>query len=88
MQALGALFILLGFVLFVGGLVCSVWAIVHAASRRDEQFRAAGQVRALWLVLLVVGFFLQPIGLLLGLVYVTVVRRQVDRASALLPSHL
>lgn len=81
MEALGALAILAGFGLVVTGLACTVWALVHLGVRPDQQFRAAGQSKVLWVVLIVGGFVLQPIGFLSAIGYVTMVRPRVDRAA-------
>lgn len=81
MEALGALAILVGFGLFVGGLVAVVWTLVHAASHSGEQFRAAGQNRLAWLALVIGGFLLPPTGMLVALVYLVVARPRVNRAA-------
>jgi hypothetical protein len=38
-----------------------------------------------WLVLVLVGLFVQPLGVLLAIVYVVAIRPKLDRAPVLLP---
>ena len=80
-EALGGLFILAGFALALAGIGCMVWTLVHLGVRPTAQFRAARQSRLLWVVLVVGGFVLQPLGFLASIVYVTVIRPKVDRAA-------
>jgi hypothetical protein len=69
--------------------VCACWparsAIVHASTHSDAQSRDAGQSRALWLVLVLVGRFVQPLGVVLAILYVVAIRPKLDRAPVLLP---
>lgn len=53
MNALEAVFILLGVVLALISLAAWVWAIVDAAKRPDLQWKTAGQSKALWLAVVV-----------------------------------
>ena len=54
---------------------------LHISGINAAQFRAARQSRLLWVVLVVGGFVLQPLGFLASIVYVTVIRPKVDRAA-------
>ncbi|MGN6089217.1 MAG: PLDc N-terminal domain-containing protein [Actinomycetes bacterium] len=59
MEALGALFILLGFGIGVGMLVLWVWSLVDALRTPDARWRMAGQSKLLWVLLIV---FLHVLG--------------------------
>jgi hypothetical protein len=81
-DALGGLFILLGFGLAVAMLVFWVWGIVDAARRPDAQWQAAGHSKALWLGVIVgtglLGCF--TFGWLGSLLYILIPRPALQRA--------
>jgi hypothetical protein len=52
-EALGALAILLGFVVAVAFIGLWVWSIVDAARRPEAEWRAAGQSKPLWLGIII-----------------------------------
>lgn len=52
-EALGALAILIGFVLAIAFFGLWVWSIADAARRPDEQWRAAGHPKVLWLGIII-----------------------------------
>jgi hypothetical protein len=84
-DALGGLFILLGFVLAIAFLALWVWGIIDAARRPGHQWAAAGQSKALWLGIIV------GLGLVLGcgslgwvgsLLYAFIARPALERAKS------
>lgn len=52
-DALGALFILLGFAIALAILGLWIWCIVDAARRPDAEWSAAGQSKGLWLAIII-----------------------------------
>ena len=80
-EALGALAILLGFVLFVAGLALWLWAVVDAVRRPEAQWAAAGQSKALWLVVLVVSLLVGGLAWIGALLYLLVARPALTRAE-------
>jgi len=54
-------------------LAFTVWALVDAAKRTDEEFAAVGHQRMLWLVLLGVGALTQ-FGVVVAIAYLIAVR--------------
>jgi hypothetical protein len=59
-----------------------VWAVLDAAMRPGTAFRDAGQSKALWIVLPIVGLGLFAVaGGILGVVYLTVIRPKVRLAQ-------
>ncbi len=76
--AVGTFFLLLG----LASLFVAVWALIDAAIRPTMAFQAAGQNKALWIILPIVGLFLFGfIGGILGLVYLGVIRPKVRSAQ-------
>jgi hypothetical protein len=69
--------LLLLLVLSLPFVVVPLWAILDAANRPDAAWRASGQSKATWLVLLIVFFFFEPIGVILAIVYLAAIRGQV-----------
>ena len=71
-----------GFVVLVvvlGSLVVAVWALFDAAIRPGPAFKAAGQSKALWIILPIVGVFLFTIvGGIAGVVYLSAIRPKVE----------
>ena len=61
-------------------LVIPVWAVVDASIRTDGQWAAIGQNEVLWVVLLVVGIFVPPLGIVLSIVYLTTLRPKLPGA--------
>jgi hypothetical protein len=65
------------------GLVIPVWAIVDAASRPSEAFRAAGSSKAMWISLIVVFWLITGIvGLILAVIYLASIRPKVRAIAA------
>ena len=70
----GLVFLLVG----LASLLLAVWALVDAAVRPGPAFKAAGQSKALWIILPIVGIFLFSIvGGILGAVYLSAIRPRV-----------
>ena len=63
------------------GFGLSVWALVDAATRPDQAWVASGQSKVLWIVLVVGLTLLTPFGFILAIVYLTVIRKQVQAAQ-------
>ena len=53
MEALGALAILFGFGLALAVIGFVVWAVIDAARYTGDQWRQAGQSKALWLTIII-----------------------------------
>ncbi len=72
-------------ILSVIGIVClivAVWALIDAAIRPGPAFQSAGQRKALWIILPIVGIILfAVIGGVLGAVYLAVIRPKVIAAQ-------
>ena len=83
---LGAVFgpdIFVAIVILGVGLVIPVWAIVDAASRPSGAFAAAGSSKAMWLVLIVIGWLVTGlIGIILAVVYLASIRPRVRAVTA------
>jgi uncharacterized protein DUF2516 len=59
-------------------VVLCIWALVDAAVRPKMAFEAAGQNKALWIILPIGGLLLLgPIGGILGAVYLWVIRPKI-----------
>ncbi|HEX6876997.1 MAG TPA: hypothetical protein VF165_15160 [Nocardioidaceae bacterium] len=87
-DALGGLFILLGFVLAIAFLAVWAWGIIDAASRPQQQWAAAGQSKALWLGLIVgLGAVLGcgTLGWVGSLLYALIARPALKRAQSAPP---
>jgi hypothetical protein len=69
-------------------VVVPLWAIIDAAHRPDAAWRASGQSKATWLVLLIVFFFFEPIGVILAIVYLAAIRGQVVASEGWIQSHV
>lgn len=84
MEALGALFILLGFVLFLAAVALWVWTLLDAARTPNEHWESAGQSKPLWLVVLVAAV---PLGVAVvgSLLYLLIPRPRLRMARALPP---
>ena len=72
--------------LFVIGLlfalvVLPLWGAVDANNRPARQWERVGQSRTVWVILLLVGIFLTPLGLIAAAVYFTTVRPKLARAA-------
>ena len=59
----------------------SLYAVIDAAKRPRSAWAAAKQSKVLWLVVLVVFVFIEPIGLVLAIVYLTVIRRRLESVA-------
>jgi len=53
----------------------SLYAVIDAAKRPNSAWQAAGKSKALWIVLIVVFVVVEPIGLIIAVVYLSVIRR-------------
>jgi hypothetical protein len=74
--------LLLVLFILVVGLMVPVWAIIDAASRPSGAFSAAGSSKAMWLVLIVVGWLVTGlIGIILALVYLVSIRPRIRAAA-------
>jgi hypothetical protein len=63
-------------------LVIAVWALVDASIRPGTAFKAAGQNKALWIILPIVGIFLFSfVGGILGAVYLSAIRPKVRQSQ-------
>ena len=69
----------IAFLVSIGGFVVALIALVDAARRPVGQWEAAQQ-QTLWIVLTAVGLVVWPLGLVVGLVYLVVIRRQLQAA--------
>jgi uncharacterized protein YybS (DUF2232 family) len=56
-----------------------IWGLVDAASRPEWAWQRAGQNKALWVVLQVVGLVFCLVGVILSIVYLATIRSQVAR---------
>ena len=81
MGSLGAPELLI-LVLLLGSVVLPLWGLVDAARRPDEEFRAAGQNKTLWIVLNALGLLVWGFGAVVALVYLLVVRPKVADVTA------
>lgn len=68
----------IAFLVSIGGFVVALVALVDAARRPVGQWEAAQQQQTLWIVLCAVGLVVWPLGLVVGLVYLAVIRRQLQ----------
>jgi hypothetical protein len=59
-------------------LVVTIVALVDVLARRDWVWQQAGESRALWLALLIIGLPLCLIGLISGMIYLFTVRPRLD----------
>ncbi len=81
---LGEVFGLDGLValVFIAAFVLSIWALIDACIRPTDAFKAAGQNKALWVILPIVGLLLfTVIGGVAGVVYLTVIKPKVQAAQ-------
>lgn len=63
----------------VAAVGLSVWTLIDAARRPDQQFVLAGVDRTQWIVLASVGLAVcQPVGLVVSVIYLTSIRRRLD----------
>jgi len=66
----------------VAAVGLSVWTLVDASRRPDQQFAAAGVDRTQWIVLASVGLAVcQPVGLVVAIIYLTSIRRRLDAVA-------
>jgi hypothetical protein len=76
---IGGLFFI---VVVLACLVVAIWALIDAAIRPGPAFKSAGQSKALWIILPIVGLFLFTIvGGIAGVVYLSVIRPKVKSAQ-------
>jgi hypothetical protein len=62
----------------IASLVVAVWAMVDAAGRPKDGFNQIDQNKAVWIALPLVGIVIfAPIGGIVGLVYLRLIRRKV-----------
>ena len=66
-----------------GLLVLPLWGALDANGRPDRQWERVGQNRTPWVIVLLAGFFVAPVGLVASIVYFTTVRPKLVRASHL-----
>ncbi len=69
--------------LVLGLLVLPLWAAFDANSRPARHWGRIGQNQTVWVIVLLGGFFLAPLGLLAAIVYFTTVRPKLGRAGPL-----
>ncbi len=63
----------------VAAVGLSIWTLIDAARRPDQQFALAGVDRTQWIVLASVGLAVcQPVGLVVAIIYLTSIRRRLD----------
>ena len=82
MDALGALFILFGFLLWLAIAVLWVWNLVEVLVTPQARWEAAGQSKGLWFGVLV-GSLLVGLAVVGSLLYLLVARPRLRRAAVL-----
>lgn len=65
--------------------IIPIVALVDAARRPADAWQRSGQNQTLWIVLNAVGIALCGVGVIVGTIYLTVIRPQVKAASAPVP---
>jgi len=76
-------------VLIVGCLAFSIWAIVDAARKPNEAWRAAGKSKVLWIVLIAVPLgIVPPLAPIMAFLYVVAIRSRVVSAQFSMPPPL
>ena len=68
-------------VVLLVSLILAVWALIDAAIRPGDAFKAAGQNKTLWIILPIVGIVFAILGGVLGVVYLAVIRPKVVSAQ-------
>lgn len=81
MEALGALFIMLGFVLFLAAAALWIWTVVDAARTPTARWHAARQSKPLWLVVLA-GSMMLGFAVVGSLLYLLVARPRLRAVTA------
>ena len=61
-------------VLFLG---LPIWALIDVSRQPEPSFAAQGRNKSLWLVLLVVGIFVTPLGVIAALIYLITIRPKI-----------
>lgn len=57
--------------LFIG---LPIWALVDVSRRHESSFAAQGRNKNLWMVLLILGIFVTPVGAIAAVIYLFAVR--------------
>ena len=66
-----------------GLVVLPLWGALDANNRAERQWERVGQNQAVWVIVMLGGFFLAPVGMIAAIVYFTTVRPKLARAVAL-----
>jgi hypothetical protein len=73
--------------LLLASVASVFWGIVDSAMRPESQWRAAGQNKALWVVMMTAGAFLPPpIGIIVAVAYLVAIRPKLIRAGLAEPT--
>jgi hypothetical protein len=63
-------------VLFLG---LPIWALIDVTQRPESSFTAQGRSKSLWIVLLLVGIFVTPLGVIATLIYLITIRPKLTK---------
>jgi len=73
--------VLIVVIVLFGFFGVTLWAIIDAISRPLPAWESARRSKPGWVILLAVTFFLEPLGLIFGIVYLTSVRKDLRTAT-------